>query len=109
MSGTASSLSAAQREAVSTFFQGDTALFQAFLASCLQHLPDDIQAGDKALAAKDWAGLRIQVHNLKSVLLTIGHPDLSQQARALEALCQGTDAQAIALGWGQLRHALKAM
>ncbi len=80
----AESLSAAERTLVETHFAGQTSLFLAYRASSLQQFPRDVEQGDKALGQADVAGLRRVVHNLKGVLMTLGHHAPAQTARELE-------------------------
>lgn len=71
-------------EAIATHFAGDTFLFKAYRASCVQQFPADVKLGDTACAAQDWPDLRRLAHSLATVLLTLGHPAESARARQLE-------------------------
>ncbi len=98
----------AEQEAIDRFFGGKTALFQAFRQGCLAQFQADAALGDAACASGDLAALRHLAHSLKSVLLTLGHPQASELARRLEDACAEADGpQAHAL-WPQLRLSLPA-
>lgn len=96
-----------QAKAVEAFFLGDADLFQGFLSACCEQFPNDIAQGDKACAAADWPALRVTAHNLKSILLTLGYPDLHGQARALEQSCVASDAAQSPLLWASIRTQLQ--
>ena len=95
-----------QATAVDTYFGGDTELFLLYRETCLTQFPYDISAGDSALDGGDLQALRRVAHSLKTVLLTLGTPLLSAQARDLEHICAGAQTDAAAQGWMQLRNAL---
>ncbi len=65
-------------------FGGNQALYDSYRAGCLQQFAADAQAGDAACLAHDAAALHRLAHNLKTVLLLLGHDEVSGQARLLE-------------------------
>ena len=73
-----------EAHAIATHFAGDTFLFKAYRASCVQQFPHDVKQGDAACAAQDWPALRRLAHSLATVLLTLGYPAESAHARQLE-------------------------
>lgn len=102
--------SAADRaDAVSGYFAGEQALFDAFLASCREQFAGDTREGDEALAAGDLPALRRLGHSLKNVLAMLGLPDGAAQARALERAALDGDAALTASIWAALRERLQAL
>ena len=95
----------AEREAIATYFGGNSALFHAFRRSCLVQFSRDMADGDAALAGQDAAALRRVAHSLKSVLLTLGHPALSELARQAENDAAGGRPES-AGSWHELRAGL---
>ena len=93
-------------KAIEDYFLGDAQLFYGFLEACFQQLPSDIAQGDKALAASDLPALRVEAHNLKSVLQTLGYAALHVRARTLEQSCVAGDYALSASLWAQLRNEL---
>nr|WP_315431276.1 response regulator [uncultured Albidiferax sp.] len=95
--------------AIDQYFAGDVELFQLYRDSCLVQLPHDITTGDQASQGGDLPALRRVAHSLKTVLLTLGAPQLSAQARELEQVCHNAapspDSPAHS-GWLALRAAL---
>ncbi len=81
-----------QAEAVSLYFGGDSALFQAYRQACLPLFADDLALGDAALAKGDVAALRRLGHSLKSVWRTLGETSAAQAAQALDSAAQATAA-----------------
>ncbi len=77
-------LDAAEQAAVARHFAGDRSLFLAYRASCVAQFAHDIRQGDDAMAHGDAPAVRRLAHSLKSVLLTLGQPGPSAQARRLE-------------------------
>lgn len=94
-----------EQEAIDTYFGGDSALFHAFRRSCLVQFSRDMADGDTALASQDSPALRRVAHSLKSVLLTLGHPALSELARQAEHDAAGGRPEA-AQSWHELRAGL---
>ena len=95
--------------AIDQYFAGDAELFQLYRDSCLLQLPYDIATGDQASEGGDLPALRRVAHSLKTVLLTLGAPQLSAQARDLEQLCHSAapgPASPAHSGWLTLRTAL---
>lgn len=82
--GDPQALNPTEREVVATLFGGNESLFIAYRNASLEQFPRDVAQGERALHSHDVAGLRRVAHNLKSVLKTLGHDDLSQTAKDLE-------------------------
>lgn len=97
------SLTAAESAAITTHFGGDERLFRAYRASCHAQFAVDVRQGDAAHAAADWPALRRLAHSLGTVLLTLGHPEQSAVARALEDAASQPDTAGCAQGWNELR------
>lgn len=95
-------LQAARQQAIDTFFGGDAPLFDAFAQACRLQFAQDVEMADAAVEANDLATLRRVVHSLKTVLLTLGHPDLSALAARAEAAAADLVPEAVSL-WHQLR------
>jgi HPt (histidine-containing phosphotransfer) domain-containing protein len=103
-----SAASAASFEAaIARHFGGDAALFEAFRAACRAQFQDDLQAGDRALAAADLPALRRLGHSLKSVLRTLGREADAERAAALDAAAAAGRADLAAAAWPPLRAALQ--
>ena len=75
----------ARGQAWQEYFEGKRERFDASRGACLDQFRQDVREGDAASAAGDLQALRRVAHSLKSVLLTLGYPHMSAQARALEA------------------------
>lgn len=99
---------AARQRAIDTYFGGDHALFDAFAGTCHQQFVLDIEQGDAAEAHADLAALRRLVHSLKTVLLTLGHPDGSALAARTEAAAADALPETLPL-WHELRAALRRL
>jgi len=95
--------------AVASHFGGDRALFLLFRASCIPQFAIDLQHGDAAVAQGNAASLRLLAHSLKSVLLTLGHESLSEQARQLEAAAAAADWPLARPLWARLHQGLAAL
>lgn len=93
--------------AIAEFFGGDAALFAAFRDSCRLQFADDLLRAEAAVAARDAVALRHLAHSLKSVLLTLGEPVASAQARTLEQAMAAGDWDAGAAPWGALQQVLQ--
>jgi CheY-like chemotaxis protein len=93
--------------AITQHFGGNRALYQAFLSSCLQQFGRDIEQGERARQAGDAAALRHLARSLKSVLLTLGHPDASQLAAELERATERGDWLQAGPLWQALRGRLQ--
>ena len=102
-------LTLAESEAVTTHFGGDERLFRAYRASCHAQFAADVRQGDAAHVAGDWQALRRLAHSLGTVLLTLGHPDGSAMARALEDVASEPDVAACQQGWARLRAFLTTL
>lgn len=83
---------APQADAITTFFGGNAALHQAFLARCRAQFPKDLAQGREAVQQGDAQSLRHLAHSLKSVLTTLGYPEAAATARALEDLAHQASA-----------------
>jgi len=90
-------------------FGGDQALYDGYRAGCLRQFAADAAAGDAACAARDAQALLRLAHNLKSVLLLLGHESASAQASQLEhAASIGAWDAALPL-WQDLRESLQGL
>lgn len=67
-----------------TFFGDRQALFVAYQRTCLEQFAYDVIEGNRAAHSGDWAALQRLAHNLKSVLVLLGHPTEAKLARTLE-------------------------
>ena len=92
--------------AITTHFGGDAQLFTTYRAVCLKQFAADVQTGDAAALAQDWPALRRLAHSLATVLLTLGRPQDSLVARALEDAAAVADTATCSSGWSDLRHRL---
>jgi HPt (histidine-containing phosphotransfer) domain-containing protein len=93
-------------EAIEVYFDGDRSFYEVFRSSCIEQFATDLTEGDAACAAGDAATLRRVAHSLKSVLRTLGHPQVSAQAKQAEdAAHEGPWDQALAQ-WQVLRQQL---
>ena len=99
-------LSPDELAAIDTYFDGDRAFYEQFRASCVLQFSEDIAQGDGACTAQDAPVLRRTAHSLKSVLLTLGHPDLSAQAKSVELAAQSRPWDEALAGWQGLRAQL---
>ena len=104
----ATQASAADPGAVQTYFGGDQALYDAYLAQCRPQFARDASAGDLAEAQADLQGLRRLAHSLKSVWRSLGFAQDSALAARLEGCAAHGDAAASAVLWQQLRARLLA-
>lgn len=93
-------------DVVATHFEGDRALYDAYREACLLQFDADILEGDRAVGRADWPSLERLAHNLKTVLLTLGHADAAQMARSLEGDARTAQAERGQRGWAALREAL---
>ncbi len=101
-----SQLSPDELAAIDTYFDGDRAFYDQFRASCVQQFSEDIAQGDGACKAQDAPVLRRTAHSLKSVLMTLGHPELSAQAKSVELAAQSRPWDEALAGWQGLRAQL---
>lgn len=95
--------------AVTQFFAGDAALYEAYRASCLPQFLRDVRQGDAALDAGDLGALRRLAHSLKSVLLTLGYGSDSERAAALDRAAAAGEMAIARDGWATLRASLLAI
>ena len=93
--------------AIQEYFEGNEELFDAYRSACMAQFPQDVAQGDAANAAGDLQALRRVAHSLKSVLLTLGYPVLSAQARTLEETSHAGSRQPAQDQWAGLRSALE--
>lgn len=100
---------ARQAAAIAEHFGGNAPLYHAFRASCLQQFRADMAEGDQALAGGDAPALRRLAHSLKSVLLSLGHDQAADLAKALELAGEQADTAAMRALWPRLRTALGAL
>ncbi len=94
-------------QALENYFDGKVALFEAFRRRSRPLLAADLRRGDEACKQADLHALRIEAHNLKSVLTLLGEPQLGAIAAALEATAAAGRDQAFG-DWPVLRQALSA-
>jgi HPt (histidine-containing phosphotransfer) domain-containing protein len=106
--GSSAPCTPAEKLAITTHFGGDAQLFTTYRAACLKQFAADVHTGDAAAQAQDWPALRRLAHSLATVLLTLGRPEDSLTARALEDAAAANAAPACLTGWGQLRTRLGA-
>jgi DNA-binding response OmpR family regulator len=95
--------------AIARHFAGNVALYESFKAACRQQFGADLQAGAAAIAAADLAALRRLGHNLKSVLLSLGHDAAAAQAAALEAAAVAGARDEMVRAWTTLQSGLQAL
>lgn len=93
--------------AVQEYFEGNEELFDAYRSACMAQFPQDIAEGDAAMAAGDLQALRRVAHSLKSVLLTLGYPLVSAQARTLEETSHAGMPEPARAQWADLRGAMQ--
>lgn len=94
---------AATAQAIAEYFGGNEALYRAFRGSCLVQFRADLVEGARAMAASDAPALRRLAHSLKSVLMTLGHPEASASAHDLEISTEQSDWSAAIPQWRALR------
>lgn len=99
--------SPAEALAITTHFGGDAKLFTAYRSACLRQFTADVQTGDLAATSEDWPALRRLAHSLATVLLTIGRPEDSLVARALEDAAEQSLRSECQSGWADLRVRLQ--
>lgn len=103
------------QSAIETYFGGNGALYQAFLARCRIQFPNDMAHGRKACEQGQHDAMRHLAHSLKSVLLTLGHAEAADIARKLEldaqqALAGCSEAsEAVRQAWPELESALSRL
>lgn len=91
-------------EAIETFFDGDQAFYLSFRQSCVEQFVVDIETGDAACRMNDSPTLRRTAHSLKSVMQSLGYPELSALARTTEESAKN-DPLEVAVGkWQALRR-----
>ena len=96
-------------DAVAQHFSGNQTLYDGYRAGCLRQFAADAAAGEAACAARDAQALHRLAHNLKSVLLLLGHENASAQAARLEhAASIGAWDAALPL-WQGLRELLRSL
>jgi DNA-binding response OmpR family regulator len=96
--------------AIQAHFAGQSALFHAFVDTALAQFPRDIASVDAALERADFAAVRREAHNLKSVLRLIGEEAMSAQAEHLEQAAASISADAVLqAGWASLRTGLESL
>jgi CheY-like chemotaxis protein len=93
--------------AIQEYFEGNEELFDAYRSACIAQFPHDISEGDAASAAGELQTLRRVAHSLKSVLLTLGYPIVSAQARTLEETSHAGMRELARDQWDGLRRAIE--
>ena len=93
--------------AIQEYFEGNEELFDAYRSACIAQFPQDISQGDAASAAGELQTLRRVAHSLKSVLLTLGYPVVSAQARTLEETSHAGMRELARDQWAGLRRAVE--
>ena len=96
----------AETDPIEQHFGGNTELYLAFRASCLQQFLLDLKSGDLACAQGDAPALRRLAHSLKSVLLTLGADAASALAGALEHSAEQADWPVALPQWQTLRASI---
>lgn len=91
---------------IDLYFDGDRSLYEEYKALCRDQFKLDATEGDRALACGDIDGLRRLAHSLKTVLRSLGRPDLSDLAFAIEQLAADGDMGALQTPWHALREGL---
>jgi len=90
-------------------FAGDAGLFHAFRDIARQQFSVDVEAGERALLARDASALRRLAHSLKSVLDSLGESAAAEQARTLEAAAAQIDWRRLQNEWPPLAAMLQAL
>lgn len=96
-----------EADIVAQHFAGDRTLFLAYRSACLAQFPLDIQAGDLACAQADAPALQRLAHSLKTVLTSLGHPDLGEAARRMEQQAEVGLLSAAQTEWRAFRPRLR--
>jgi CheY-like chemotaxis protein/HPt (histidine-containing phosphotransfer) domain-containing protein len=94
-------------DVVQTYFGGNARIYQAYRATCEQQFPLDLAEGERAYAAGDRAAMRRLAHNLKTVLLALGHAEGAHSAKAIDAACLASDWSTVQAHWPVLRSVLQ--
>ena len=95
--------------AITDYFEDDLALYHSYRALCYEQFPIDIVKGDAACSSDDLPALRLVSHSLKSVLQTLGHPEMGDMARAVEHRSHAGEGSAAKAGWTDLRIKLQQL
>lgn len=93
-------------KAVDIYFAGNIDLFKKYRAGCCEQFPVDIRTAETAITESDYFTLQRIAHNLKTVLLTIGYPNLSTLAGTIESMAAAQDEFALGPAWSSLQQAL---
>jgi CheY-like chemotaxis protein len=96
-------------EHVQAYFDGDIELYEAYRDAVMAQLPTDINNGNEACTQADWKNLRLVAHSLKSVLTTLGQPDLAELAKGVENASHANDAGPATSGWRALSDRLQSL
>nr|WP_145545444.1 response regulator [Variovorax boronicumulans] len=94
-------------DVVQTYFGGNLRIYQRYRATCEQQFPLDLAEGERAFAAGDRSAMKRLAHNLKTVLLALGHASGAHSARAIDAACARDDWASVQTHWPVLRKALQ--
>ncbi len=93
-------------DVVQAYFGGNARLYNAYRAACEAQFVHDLAEGERAFAASDRVAMCRLAHNLKTVLLSLGHASGAHSAKAIDAGCQAGDWSAVQTHWPALRAAL---
>lgn len=91
---------------VDEFFGGNRTLYNAYRSACLAQFPKDLDEGDIAVSVGDTQALRRVVHNLKSVMKTLGNEPASLLARQTENAADKGEIAQMRQNWSLLREHL---
>jgi HPt (histidine-containing phosphotransfer) domain-containing protein len=91
---------------IDLYFDGDRGLYEEYKALCREQFKLDATEGDRACDRGDTEALRRLAHSLKTVLRSLGKPELSELAFAVEDASAGRDMGAALVAWQTLRRGL---
>ncbi|MBT9511131.1 MAG: response regulator [Acidovorax sp.] len=98
-----------QSDPVAEFFVGNRQFYDTYRVACMAQFPKDLLDGDRAAGDGDAQSLRRVAHNLKSILILLGHTQVSYEARSAEqAAAQGEWPSALE-HWQRLRAQVQAL
>lgn len=95
-----------ERRAIDLFCDGDESFFLTYREACREQFRSDFQQADLQLAGSDLLAFRRTAHSLKSVLKSLGQPDLADQAAQLERLVIDQPTSHWLPVWEQLRSGI---
>ncbi|HVL10621.1 MAG TPA: Hpt domain-containing protein, partial [Burkholderiaceae bacterium] len=102
-------LSDAELAAARDHFSGDLRLFKDFREGCLDQFAADLDRGNASILSLDLQDLRHLSHSLKSVLLLLGHRELSHTSRELEVRAADGDVHGSEESWNVLAAELERL